>query len=345
MEMSDYEKRVLAATPGKALTFLRATATKVGIRAALFPAGYTPQEQEVGWSWLQRASGYVPGVGSVEDDATARAAIAEVDAWDEPGFRRIGAALQRLHPEQHAFVFAGLEAARGAGALLTVATLLDRLDALAKGRSSATEVADRQALATLNARGITPELRSHLRGLIAAAQVAATPALASNPSAEDRAQALLELRAWYKDWSETARAVISRKDYLIMLGLSKRRSSGSAEVDEVLETEVGVDSETPADAIPAAGRNRCGPARPDAYLTEGAIRGQRLEVAPIAEAHWGSASEARGRKSPGGRLRQATRRAGDRTERVLRRRRTRRRPNSRKRRAPVVPRRRVRTPG
>lgn len=251
METSDYEKRVLAATPGKVLTFLRAASTKVAIRAALFAAGYTPEEQEQGWNLLQRASGHVPEVGSVEDDAAARAAIADVDAWDEPGFRRVGAALERHHPEQHAFVFAGLEPSRGVGAVLSVATLLDRLDALEAGSATGNKVADKAAITTLSTRGITPELRQHLRERIATAQSAATPELPENPSAEERDQALVELRAWYKDWSETARAVITRKDYLIMLGLSKRRSAESGEIEEVSDTEVSVGADLPA-AISAA---------------------------------------------------------------------------------------------
>src|SRR5262245_34648631 len=125
IENTEYEKRVLAALPGKALTFLRAAATKVEIRAALFAAGYSTEEQAAGWSLLEKASGYVPDVASISDDGAARAAIAELDAWDEPGFRRIGAALERLHPDAHAFVFAGLEAAQGAGSVLSVTTLLD----------------------------------------------------------------------------------------------------------------------------------------------------------------------------------------------------------------------------
>jgi hypothetical protein len=245
MATTDYEKRVLAATPSKVLTFLRATSTKVEIRAALFAVGYTAEEQEAGWQLLQRASGYVPSVGSVLDDATARAAIAELDAWDEPGFRRISAALERLHPEQHAFVFSGLEAVRGAGAVLSVGTLLDRLDELEAGRGSGTKAADRAAVATVTARGITAEVRQHLRTLIEAAQTAAQPQEPINPRAEDREAALTELRAWYKDWSETTRAVITRKDYLIMLGLSKRRSTQSGEIEEVSETEVAVGTEAP----------------------------------------------------------------------------------------------------
>src|SRR5690606_34354105 len=132
-EMTDYEKRVLAATPGKALIFLRATATKVDIRALLFAAGYSQHEQAHGWSLLHTATGYVAPLESAADDKLARAAITELDQWDEPGLRRVSAALERLHPEQFAYVLAGLEAAQGAGAVLSVATLLDRLDELESG--------------------------------------------------------------------------------------------------------------------------------------------------------------------------------------------------------------------
>jgi hypothetical protein len=61
--------------------------------------------------------------------------------------------------------------------------------------------------------------------LVVAAQGAGVPsaAEAQSQSAEQRTQALEALRAWYHDWSETARAVIRRRDYLVMLGLVKRR--------------------------------------------------------------------------------------------------------------------------
>ncbi len=250
-ETTEYEKRVLAATPEKAVTFLKTTATKVDIRALLFAAGYSQEEQQVGWKLVGRATGHVRGVSSVDDDLAARAAIAEIDAFDEPGFQRVGAALERLHPEQNEFVFAGLSAARGAGSLLSVTTLLDRLDALESSDDrKATRKADQAAIATLTKRGITPELRAHLRQLLETAQSAVPAEFPENPSAEDRDAALKELRAWYKDWSQTARAVITRKDYLIMLGLSKRRRSNQStpnaesEVDEVADDEVTDSRET-----------------------------------------------------------------------------------------------------
>ena len=42
-------------------------------------------------------------------------------------------------------------------------------------------------------------------------------------STEAHAAALLKLHAWYREWSETARSVITRRDYLIRLGLAKRK--------------------------------------------------------------------------------------------------------------------------
>ena len=38
-------------------------------------------------------------------------------------------------------------------------------------------------------------------------------------------KALGALRVWYVDWSEMARSVVKRKDYLIRLGLAKRKSA------------------------------------------------------------------------------------------------------------------------
>ncbi len=39
---------------------------------------------------------------------------------------------------------------------------------------------------------------------------------------------LVALRAWYEEWSEIARAAIKRRDYLIRVGLAKRKSAKKA---------------------------------------------------------------------------------------------------------------------
>lgn len=86
------------------------------------------------------------------------------------------------------------------------------------------------ALALLARRGIGPEKRKELRELIARAKQgeAAAPVdpvreQTQAEKARSHADALLELRHWYKEWSEIARAVISRRDYLIQLGLARRK--------------------------------------------------------------------------------------------------------------------------
>jgi len=44
----------------------------------------------------------------------------------------------------------------------------------------------------------------------------------------ERNHALHELYLWYKDWSETAHAVIKKRAHLITLGLAKRKPRKSS---------------------------------------------------------------------------------------------------------------------
>jgi hypothetical protein len=240
MSAKSYQQQQLEAAPERALLFLRGVATNQQIRFAMASGGYGDAEQAEGWQLLLAASGYAPQKPGQDADAAARQAIVELDDWDEAGYRRIHAALQRLHPEQDAFVFAGLEANRGPSAVLGVAILLDRLDQLQGGSE-----ADRAAIATLEKRGITASVREHLRGLVALAQAAKAgdaPVAESVPTAQQ--QALEALYAWHRDWSETARAVIRRRDHLILMGLAKRRSRK----DDEAGTE---DASSTSDTVPA----------------------------------------------------------------------------------------------
>jgi hypothetical protein len=240
MSNKTYQQLQLEATPERALPFLRAIATNQSIRYALIGAGYSDVEQAEGWKLLLAATGYAQPKTSPDADATARQAITELDNWDESGFRRIHAALERHHPEQDAFVFAGLEPSHGPAAVLGVLKLLDRLDQLTQGNE-----AERAAIATITKRGITPVIRKHLRTLVAVAQsVGPVDApLALNATSEAQQRALEALFAWYKDWSETARAVIRRRDHLILLGLAKRKSR-KEEDDDSSDSEKSSDRKT-----------------------------------------------------------------------------------------------------
>jgi hypothetical protein len=216
---------VLDETPGRVLTFLTGVARQPAIFTALASRGYSSDEHAEGWRLLHDVAGYdQPPAAKNADDATAQKAIAEIDAWDEPNFRWIRAALDRKFPKQSEFVFENLAPATGVGALLSVTTMLDRLDALESNpKRKETRTKDHAALELLATRGLTAAERKRLRGLIETAQSAPSVAPAPARDAKQQQHSKTELRAWFVDWSETARTTITRRDYLILLGLAQRK--------------------------------------------------------------------------------------------------------------------------
>jgi hypothetical protein len=222
----DVTDETLLATRGRALALLAAAGGVEGIRRALAGRGYTDATHREGWTALHAASGYSPGsagfVASEPDEVTeARRAL---DAWDDVNFPIAAASLKHRHPEAHAKLFGdGLSAGSGAESVVRVEVFLDRLDALTK--------ADPAALRTLATRGITPEERSRVRALVKAATAfRPVDAQTDDASARSRSKALAErddalrvLRAWYEEWSTIAKQVITRKDWLILMGLAARK--------------------------------------------------------------------------------------------------------------------------
>jgi hypothetical protein len=222
---------VLEKTPVRAIKVLNAASTNAQIFATLATRGYSDVEHERGWNLLLAATGYRIPRPPVLEQPKSRAAIAELDAWDEPNFRVARAALQIDFPEQHDFIFDNLEPATGAGAVVSITTFLDRLDALESGKGrKATHKQDHAALAKLAARGITSDERKRLRGLLAIALVAPDAPAETPPPAPlttpQRREALRALWGWMNEWSEVAKAVIKRRDHLINMGLAKRKSRG-----------------------------------------------------------------------------------------------------------------------
>ena len=221
---------VLEETPNRSLTFLRGITRYPQIQSLLVPYGYTPEQHAEGWKLLLAASG-APSTTAVSPPVTtpAHQAMVTLDAWDESGFARIDAALEGSFPEQHAVVFAGgLAASTGADAVIGMQTLLERLDTLETGkdRPKASRKKDEAALARLSERGITKAERERLSSLVKQAMIL-EPAAA--PVADTkREEALHALYVWYREWSKTARAVISKRAYLISLGLAKRKSPKKA---------------------------------------------------------------------------------------------------------------------
>lgn len=226
-------RQTLEATHGRTAQFLKAVGTNPSIRAQLEAHGYTEEDHAEGWRLLLAASGYQGALPTLfgPQNAGAREAMMQVDAWDEPAHRILRATLRRRFPEQAEFLLAGLAPATGMESVAGVAILLDRFDELESGKNrKSTHKQDLAALELLAGRGIGPEKRKELRALIAKAQQG--EAARQNDPAREQTQAekarsheeaLLALRHWFEEWSEIARAVVTRRDYLIQLGLARRR--------------------------------------------------------------------------------------------------------------------------
>jgi len=114
---------------------------------------------------------------------------------------------------------------------------------LQAGRSEETRAEDQKAVATLAARGFDEAELTRLAGLVKTAQANGAVPFNAEEEAAKRQASLVALHAWYSDWAETARMVITRRDHLISLGLARRRSRKDAAaapalpVEELEETE------------------------------------------------------------------------------------------------------------
>jgi hypothetical protein len=183
--------------PAKVLAFLRGVSVCPAARTILEAAGYGEAANNQGWDGLHVVCGYRNALlRPASTDASARAAIVELDKFDEPGIRRIRAALQHEHPEQARFVLDSLEPAKGAESVVVVDRLLARLGTLAQGRGDATREADKAAMATLAKRGFTQEKLSHLTELVQIAQSKVSTAQASADQVAAAEKAMSALHAW-----------------------------------------------------------------------------------------------------------------------------------------------------
>jgi hypothetical protein len=230
-------RRTLDETPARTLAFLRGVGTSLPVRATLNAHGYSARDHNEGWRLLKEACGYSEDEPVELIDIEVRDAIKEVDVLDEDLFRIVRATLERRHPPQAKFVLRGLGPSTGMASVLGVSALLDRFDALDSGEErKATRKQDRAALETLATRGIDDAQRKRLRALVKKAKSAPPVSTSGAQDAERaealRADAMLELRGWYEEWAEIARASIKRRDHLIRLGLASRRASGKGDDEE-----------------------------------------------------------------------------------------------------------------
>ncbi|HEY1954417.1 MAG TPA: hypothetical protein VGH28_02375 [Polyangiaceae bacterium] len=234
----------------RAVQFLRTVGTDPAIRTELQKVGFQEDDLKQGWMLVLRASAapqaparFTPDAGPVAD------ATQKLEAWQSTMFLRAHAALRRLHPEQDAFVFADPVSDGTTTAVVAVSLFLERLDALENSADrKSTRKSDHAALATLARRGVTESERKQATHLVHVIETTAAPEVTSTPApAPDvKMAALADVYAWVQDWSDSARAVITRRDHLIRLGIGKRRSRAATVAPQPAPAPVPEPVVTPA---------------------------------------------------------------------------------------------------
>ena len=202
----------------------------------LMDVGYTTQLHVKAWRDLRFACGNGDDDSLLDvEDPKVRAALKYVDTRDEWFFKMLGAVWKYNFPEQLAFVLKGdLGPSTGIQSVLNMGIALDRLDVLDKGpERKATRKQDTAALALLAERKIDGQFRATMRKHVNVAQDVTPVTLGEvTPSTDPevaRLEALVELRKFYEEWSEVAKATIKRRDYLIRMGLASRRAPTTPE--------------------------------------------------------------------------------------------------------------------
>ena len=226
---SEYSDEVLEETPGKIARILAGMGAVPAIRQIMAVKGMMTDDDVAEGRDLLITCVTVPRAIAASDSTESqsqRAALAEIDEWDEPHFTQFRATLHRAYPSAEEYVFSGgLKASQGASSVAGVATFLGRVDALESGSDDArsgTAKDDKAAVKLLAQRGLTKEERKRLAKLVETA-LSGGGAPEGAPESPERRRALVAARQWYDEWAAVAHARIKKRAYLIRLGLASRK--------------------------------------------------------------------------------------------------------------------------
>jgi hypothetical protein len=207
----------LEALPARVLTFLIAIATRAPIRALMYQGGFRAEDHAEGWRLLM-ATGQIRERSPVGAALfRANTAMTEIHEWVTTNFRRYRAALERLHPEW-AWVFSEVDSRYPAESLLAMATLLE---ALRRGDGGH----DLPLQTTLAQRGLHSAEIERLAHLVTDAQNVDNGPPGDEAELDDRTAELVTLYHWYRDWVESAKRFVTRKDFRVQLGIGGRRDT------------------------------------------------------------------------------------------------------------------------
>ncbi len=188
--------------------------------------------------------------------------LANLDAWENKWFPILNASLSARFPAAHRNLFRNLAQTEGPEVVVSVKTLLNRLDALGKTGE------DREVRDLCERRGLNKKVMDEARQLLEKlATIDETPEPKAAITPEQDALLDAQLWSWYREWSAIARAVITDRRALRALGFLTERGTPVSEEEEDEEEDEADEAATPR----AGGAN--GPVAPgmpgsDPFLEE-----------------------------------------------------------------------------
>lgn len=209
--------------------------------------GFGPSDADDGWRLLRGQADlrFNQANGPVNPKV-----VEAVDAWENRWYEIIDASLTRNFPNVREKVMLNLSQTDGPPVLLSVQTLVSRIDALNAPEASDE---DRAAYALLQKRGLNAVTMAEVKALLASAQqpgVVDVPVVAND--AEANAAAEEAMWAWYLEWSTIARRAITDRAVLRALGFLPRKTKGSDEVTDDTADETPAFPAPPVQPAPVA---------------------------------------------------------------------------------------------
>jgi len=210
------------------------------VAVALAAHGFTQADIDEGFQRLAALTNgrldVVP-IPATADPAQVRA----LDLWENRWFPIVNATLRVRFAELHAIIFNNLTQTEGIEVIVSMSTMLSRLDAASKDQKN------KAAFALLSQRGLTDTIIADAKRLLKAVATVETT-IEEKPSITPEQDARLEteLWDWYLEWSGIARAAISDRRALRALGFLSDR--GTAVDDD----EDGDDGEQGPPVAPVA---------------------------------------------------------------------------------------------
>jgi len=194
--------------------------------AAVQRYGFGEDDYEEGWRLLR-----APVAARLDRPAPPPEdlGLERLDRWENRWSVVIKATLERHHPRLAQQLLANLGPTSGVHLLHSVPRLLDRIEALGRGRG---DTEGKQARALLARRGLTDAVIAEARAELARLNTQSAP---QQPALDPEAVAAAEAAMWayYREWSRILRLELRDRRLLRELGLiSVRRAAGADEDDE-----------------------------------------------------------------------------------------------------------------